>query len=325
MTLPVRSFLLTLISLAFVVLAPAHAQAAVTIGIGDQKAEMWQDPRLKSLGLKHARLVVAYDRILRKDFTFYDAWIGAAQVRGVDVVVAFNHSSRSHKALPSVAQYRRVIRNFRARYPHVRTMTTWNEANHLTQPTFRNPKRAAQYYNALRQECSGCKIVAADVLDQSNMVPWLKTFKRYAVRPKVWGLHNYKDANRNRPFRNSGTAQFLRTVKGEVWLTETGGIVRFAKGTTFRGGVAAENAAARATARTFALANMSSRIKRVYLYQWSADPRFINWDSGLVDSVGRARPALHVLRAQVNRQRRSRGLPAVPPLAAKLGVRLPLF
>ena len=46
---------------------------------------------------------------------------------------------------------------------------TWNEANHCSQPTCRNPERAAQYYLALRKHCRGCRIVAADLLDGSKM------------------------------------------------------------------------------------------------------------------------------------------------------------
>ena len=42
---------------------------------------------------------------------------------------------------------------FRERYPWVRDYLTWNEANHCSQPTCRNPKRAAQYYLALRKHC----------------------------------------------------------------------------------------------------------------------------------------------------------------------------
>ena len=41
-------------------------------------------------------------------------------------------------------------------------------------------------------------------------------------RRLIWGLHNYIDANR---FRTTGTRSLLRAVPGEVWFTETGGLV----------------------------------------------------------------------------------------------------
>jgi hypothetical protein len=97
-----------------------------------------------------------------------------------------------------------------------------------------------------------------------------------------------------------------------VWLTETGGIVRF--GRSFKGGRRGEARAAKAVKRTFQVARSSGRIKRIYLYHWDADRKFKTWDSGFVAANGRARPALDVLRKEINRQRRGRG-PAVPKLS----------
>ena len=47
----------------------------------------------------------------------------------------------------------------------------------------------------MRRDCRSCRIVAADVLDSRDMLGWIKTFKRYAPKARIWGLHNYKDAN----------------------------------------------------------------------------------------------------------------------------------
>ena len=52
-------------------------------------------------------------------------------------------------------------------------------------------------------------------------------------------------------------------------------------------------------------------MKRVYLYHWDADRRFRTWDSAFVRANGKARPALDVLRRELNRQRVRR---AEPPL-----------
>ena len=70
--------------------------------------------------------------------------------------------------LPTVSQYTKAFKAFRARWPQVKVISPWNEANHRSQPTFKNPKRAAQYYNVVRKYCRGCKIIAADVIDESN-------------------------------------------------------------------------------------------------------------------------------------------------------------
>jgi hypothetical protein len=48
--------------------------------------------------------------------------------------------------LPSVREYTKAFKAFRKRWPKIRIISPWNEANHRSQPTFKNPKRAAQFY-----------------------------------------------------------------------------------------------------------------------------------------------------------------------------------
>ena len=321
MSLRPRILLCLALALAAGLAAPAVA-GAFTIGISDQKLGMWEDPRFRQLGIDKVRLLMSYDSVLKRDFSRYDQWMKAAKSRGADVLLTIQHHSRRPRELPTFWEYRRTVRILYKRYPWVRTMSAWNEANHVTQPTYRRPKRAAKYFNIMRDECRGCRIVAADVLDTKNMLPWLATFKRYATNPRIWGLHSYGDANRFRPVKLSSTRQLLRTVRGGVWLTEAGGIVRF--GNYYRGGRRGESRAAAAVAHTFAVAHSSRRIKRVYLYHWDADRRFVWWDSALVAANGRARPALDVLRRELNDQRKGRA-PALRKLAKYPKKRLPLF
>ena len=321
LVIPLRRLLSLTLVLAAGLAVPAGAHA-FTIGMSDQKTGMWQDPRFEQLGIRQVRLLMAYDSVLRGDFSRYDHWMTTAQARGADVLLTINQSTRHPSRLPTVSQYRRVVRTLRKRYPWVTTMAAWNEANHKTQPTYRHPRRAAQYYNVMRRECRGCRVVAADVLDSSNMLPWLATFKRHAKQPRIWGLHSYGDTNHFKPLAATATRQLLRTVKGEVWLTETGGIVRFSN--RYRGGRRGEAHAARAVKRTFAVARSSRRIKRVYLYHWDADRRFQTWDSAFVAANGRARPALDVLRREMNRLRRGSSEPAVPALTKFPRRKLPL-
>ena len=111
----------------------------------------------------------------------------------------------------------------------MKTYAPWNEANHVSQPTAKSPKTAAGYYTTLRSVCgSKCTVLGADVLDQSTVTTWLKDFIRYSHnKARIWGLHNYKDVNRR---QSKGLTTVLKTVPGEVWLTETGGITTFAAG-----------------------------------------------------------------------------------------------
>ncbi|MEX2196934.1 MAG: glycosyl hydrolase [Thermoleophilaceae bacterium] len=281
--------------------APA-AQARLAVGVGDQKPETFSDPRFRALGVQHTRYITPWNSII-EDPHGLERWISAARAAGLRPLIAFGHASgdrcpRSPCRLPSIGQYRRAVDRFRKRYPWIRTFQPWNEANHQSQPTARNPKRAAQYYNAMRRLCRGCRIVAADVLDSSNMERWLRRFMRYAKRPRTWGLHNYADANR---FRRSGVERILDTVPGQVWLTETGGIVSFR---THDGRVVfrkSSRRAAKATRHLFRLAaRHPRRIKRLYLYHWAGDSSN-RFDSGLIDSRGRPRPAFYVVRNELRR------------------------
>jgi hypothetical protein len=145
-------------------------------------------------------------------------------------------------------------------------------------------------------------VIAADVLGASNMVRWLARFKRTAHRPRLWGLHSYRDTNRIKPLWDTDTARMLALVRGDVWFTEAGGIVRFAR--RYPGGRKGEARAAAAVRRTFRLARAFRRVRRVYLYHWNADRRFATWDSGLVGARGRPRPGLRVLQAELRRRRR---------------------
>ena len=63
------------------------------------------------------------------------------------------------------------------------------------------PEARRRYYDALRSVCgSKCKVMAADVLDQSTVKKWLTDFIRYSKnKGRIWGLHNYKDVNRRSP------------------------------------------------------------------------------------------------------------------------------
>jgi hypothetical protein len=173
----------------------------------------------------------------------------------------------------------------------------WNEANNPGALTAKRPLRAAQYFDAAARNCGGCRLVAADLLDTSNMTWWATRFRHYAHHtPRIWGLHNYGDANR---MRARNTRKLLSITRGQIWFTETGGVVlrRVYKGKrilhTYRYGT---RHAAAATSYTLQLACMSSRITRVYIYNWEAPRKVTTWDSGLVDGRGRTRPAYAVLR-----------------------------
>lgn len=267
----------------------APANARFVLGIADQSTGMLDDARFAALGLRDSRLVVPYD--VASDpvsLARYAPVLETARARGIRMLVSFGARPAAPAHLPSVREYRRGVRAFRARFPWVHDLGAWNEANHASQPTARHPGRAAQLYNALRAACRRCRIVAADVLDQAGFATWVRRFRRVARAPRIWGLHDYVDVNR---FRDVSVPRMRRATggRGQVWLTETGGVVRFARSFGYD-----ERRAARSTRHVLRLA-ARRRVRRVYLYQWTGAPLGARWDSGLVAADGRPRPALNVV------------------------------
>jgi hypothetical protein len=264
--------------------------AGLVVGIGEQGSAMFADPRFKALAIDKARLVTAYDAVhVGFERALVDAWLHAARDAGVEPFVTFGHSRVHSTKLPSAAEFRADFRAFRRRYPQVRVYAPWNEINHASQPTSRAPARAAAYYNVVRAECPGCTVLAGDVLDQAGMGRYLARYRRHLDgAPRIWGLHNYADSNR---FRDSGLRELLATVPGDVWLTETGGIVRF--GRSFPQD---EERAARAIAYALRLAREHGRVKRLYLYNWTGSAPTDRFDSGLVGPDGKPRPGYEALR-----------------------------
>ena len=295
-----RRLAILVIAALWLLTAPTTA-AAPALGIGEQDPAFFSDPRFTTLELRHARLVVSWDAMeMPWEVAQIDAWTAAARRAGVRPLITFGHSrSEREELLPSPARFRRAFRAFRARYPWITDYQAFNEANHSSQPTYRRPDRAARYYDAIVRACRGCRVSAPAVLDSSNMASWLRRFEAAAREPvRIWSIHNYGDANYG---RSRGTRRLLSVTRGQVWFTETGGIVeRWVDGVRRRQFTPAR--AVRATRNVFRLGRLSRRITRIYLYHWSAPgmPR-PRWDSALIGPDGRARGSYAVLEREAGR------------------------
>ena len=287
------------IGAVLLLLLTAPASSAVLVGIADQKPRMFADTRFQRAGFHVVRLSIPWDALDHRDQRAkLRRWLEGARRARARPLITFGHASGDRRrVLPAPERLAAELRRIRRAYPWVREFATWNEANHCGEPTCHKPKLVARYHLALRKACPSCTILAAEVLDTPNMVRWVRDFTA-ALPPEmqaspIWGLHNYLDANR---MRTKGTRALLRATTGEIWMTETGGIVRRTNVTRITFPESASHAAA-ATRWIFArLVPLSSRISRVYLYHWDAEPG-ATWDSGLIGEQVEIRPAFRVVRS----------------------------
>jgi hypothetical protein len=309
-------------AVAALLLLPAAAPAKLTVGIGENNPGVFYDPLFAKMGAKHARVVVSWNVMTRHgddEINRVREYLAAAQAAGVQPLVTFEHARgdaticnkrrNRRKAvckLPTPAQYERNIRLFRDAFPHVRAIVPWNEINHFTQPTYRNPKAAARFTTIARRVFRGRTVLAADILDQADSTrarrPTFRSATRYIERfrraykgpRKICGVHNYSDVNR---FRSTGTRAIVKALGcRQIWLTEAGGIYKF--GPSFK---ASQKRQLRATKYMFKVARSIKRVTRLYVYTWfgGVTSRF---DAGLVAN-GKPRRAYGVVRKQVRRGR----------------------
>lgn len=276
--------------------AAAKLRRKVQIGISDQKADMFTDERFGELGVRYARLAISWDALrVSWQVEELDTWLAAARAAGITPLLSIGHSRTKRRSLPKPVQLRREFRHLRERYPWVTTYATWNEANHCGEPTCHRPQLVAAYYRQLRRECPSCTILAPELLDAPNAVPWIKAFRRkLGFTPGLWGLHNYIEANR---FHMARLRKVLRALPGaDIWLTETGGLVRRDNGSATKipeGSIHAGEVTRFIFDRVLPA---NPRIKAVYLYHWNAGPRDTTWDSGLINVHGQERSSFRVLQ-----------------------------
>jgi hypothetical protein len=286
----------------------AHTASSYLTGIGNENPKMFANPLYQQLHTKIVRYVVPYDAVAHPySLDQAIAFIEAAEVAGEQILIAFYHSEYTPTRLPSVASYQRDVQKFVKLFPNVRQYESWDESNRgNVAHAFSSPSAVteAKYYQALIRACKGCTVVGLDVLDEAEIVKTLRyisEFKREisrleTVMPKIWGLHNYSDVNRLESWR---TRDIVRALGGQVWLTETGGIVKF-------GGAFPNNRgsgltrAAKVLRFMFALAGSVAQIKRLYVYDWSGGTSSTRFDAGLTNDHEQPRAGYVVVCRQLH-------------------------
>jgi hypothetical protein len=285
----------------------AHASASYLTGLGDEEAAMFQSPLWQQLHTKIARYIAPWDAAIRGDeLARARSWIDQAEAAHQQVLVAFYHSEHTPTKMPSISAYQKAVTKFVKDFPHVRQYQSWNESNRgNVKHSFSSPTAsgAARYYQALKRVCKGCTVIGLDVLDENSInatLRYIAAFKHevahlHTVMPSIWGLHNYSDLNRMQSWR---TRDIARALGGQVWLTETGGLVQFKPSFTNVHGSGLTRSA-RVLKYMFAVAASNSRIKRLYIYNWLGGTSRTRFDAGLMNSHGQPRPGYVVVCKQL--------------------------
>jgi hypothetical protein len=296
------------------VLAPAaDARLPIRVGTGDQGTAMFDQPAFQRAKFQRVRYFIAWNAIDDPArLAAATAYVQRARAAGFSVLLHMSTDDLASKQakLPSVADYKskvgRLVTHFRAL--GVKEFGTWNEANHASQPTYRSPTRAAEYfrelYRLVKGSCSSCGVVALDVLDQTGVETYMKTFfaglsPTYRRRATIVGIHNYGDVNRNRTTftRNIIHITHRYNPSARFWFTETGGLVNFGKDFP-----CSTSRAASRIKYMFSLAKTyrTAGVQRIYIYNWTGAGCSARFDAGLTAPDGTPRKAYDVVRAQLS-------------------------
>lgn len=285
----------------------AHIAASYLTGVGDESPAMFGSPLWQQLNTKIVRYIAPYDAVARSySLDKAKLFIREAESHHQQVLVAFYHSEYTPLQLPSVALYQKDVAKFVKLFPHVRQYQAWDEANRgyiphaLASPS---AQADARYYQALIRVCHGCTVIGLDVLDAQYIGPTLEyiyEFKHWigkleTIMPKIWGLHNYSDINRHESGR---TRTLVQAFGGQVWLTETGGIVQFGGAFPNSRGSGLTRAAG-VLKYMFAATGSISQVKRLYIYDWLGGDASTRFDAGLTNAHNQPRPGYVVVCKQL--------------------------
>ena len=289
----------------------AHASsrpAPYLVGIGDEQGEMFGNPLWQQLHTKIARYIAPYDAVAHSySLDKAEVWIHEAEAHHQQVLVAFYHSEYTPTRLPSVAAYQKDVAKFVKLFPHVKQYEAWDEANRGNERgQWSSPSAVtnAKYYQALIRVCHGCTVIGLDVLDAQYIEPTLQYISEFkqeigrlrTIMPKIWGLHNYSDINRLESWR---TNDLVHALGGDVWLTETGGIVKFGGGFPNKHGEGLTRSA-RVLKYMFGVAASHAKIRRLYIYDWTGGNASTRFDAGLMNAHDQPRPGYVVVCKQLH-------------------------
>ena len=300
---------------ALLIAAPSARGALPPTASGEQKPQMFASPAWQSLQLRASALPRSVGLGTgpgRRPRSL--AFMAAARAHRQDVLVTFTAHRGCYVAPPLLAQPRlpragrrgptaRRSAGSTTGSPWVRTYSAWNEVNHISQPTFRQP--AAR--RPLLPRCCAARAAGAASASWPPTCSTPRTCARYVrsflrQRPGAPAAVGTAQLPGRQPPHVGGHARRCSaSSRAAVWLTETGGVVKFGNSRQFR---YSESRAARRTRWMFRLAGRYDTRRRglrssdhaaLRLPAGSAQPPGAHFDAGLVSPDGTPRRAYSVV------------------------------
>ena len=151
---------------------------------------------------------------------------GRGAARGRRALRHVRPLARAPDKLPSIGEFRAAFRAFRVATPTCVSMP--RRTRSTTSASRPRPSRAGR--RVLQRREGRVRRLPRGRGRRARPAGHRSCLRRYRRHvdgdPQAWGLHNYADSNR---FRSSGLQAMLNAVPGEIWLTETGGLVQLAE------------------------------------------------------------------------------------------------
>ena len=216
---------------------------------------------------------------------------------------------RRRPVLPAhPSQYRLAFAAFHQRWPYVKTISPWNEANHPSQPTAITRPRRPSTTGRSREVCPElprARRRGGGHLEPRALAQALQG--RAAEHPAAVGAAQLR--RRHAPPRHDDPAHAAHRPRRRLADRDRRpGALPAPRRLASRGPTTSSGRRARSSTRSRSPTS-TPRISRVYLYNWRSVP-WLRWDSALLSAPGEPRPSFYALAARLRPGESDPGEPA---------------
>ena len=223
-----------LLTMAVAVLPASAAAAPVTVGLGDQSWNIFSDHYFQALGLKRVRVVTPWNVALsRGDRAWLDEYLAGVQLAGIEPLVSFGAANPYALPRPPVqAADNGAVRSRVSRLSGALAMDPHNQRLERGEPPQPADLPLSRAGGALLQHRQEALPRVPDRGGRRDRRPEHGPLDRPLPHrgPRAAAVGAPQLPRQQPAAAASGTAErscSSRTVPGKIWLTETGGIVKF--------------------------------------------------------------------------------------------------